>query len=124
MSNNTSDVSNSWTFKRLIPYENGQTLNLLNMATLNDLLKTGTNISVTINILDLKEWMLELIQEVKDKTTIQTNEVYKTPEETANMLQVNKSTLWRWAKQGYLVPIKWGGKTRYKLSDIKNCMEG
>ncbi len=69
--------------------------------------------------------MLDLINESKQASVEQQEEeVYKTPDETAAMLNVDKSTLWRWAKQGYLVPVKWGRKSRYKLSDIKVRMEG
>ena len=31
---------------------------------------------------------------------------------------VDRSTLWRWAKTGYLIPAEVGGKRLYKQSDI------
>lgn len=51
-------------------------------------------------------------------------EVYLTTEETAKRLQVNRSTLWRWNKEGYLVSIKVGSKVRYKLSDVERIQKG
>lgn len=38
-------------------------------------------------------------------------------------LHVDKSTLWRWAKIGYLVPIEVGGKRFYKQSDIDKILK-
>jgi len=42
----------------------------------------------------------------------------------AEMLDVDKSTLWRWAKIGYLVPINVGGKRRYRMSDVNRILNG
>lgn len=80
--------------------------------------------TIVINALDLKEAFLQWNAEQNKESYSIPQEEYKTPNETAKMLDVDKSTLWRWAKQGYLVPVKWGNKSRYKLSDIKCCMEG
>ncbi|MFQ7087835.1 MAG: helix-turn-helix domain-containing protein [Bacteroides sp.] len=51
-------------------------------------------------------------------------EVYLTAEETAKRLQVDRSTLWRWNKEGYLVSTKVGSKVRYKLSDVERIQKG
>lgn len=51
-------------------------------------------------------------------------EVYLSTEETAKRLDVDRSTLWRWNKDGYLVPTKWGGKVRYKLSEVERILNG
>lgn len=48
----------------------------------------------------------------------------QTPEYTRTILNVSKSTLWRWEKSGYLVPINVGGQCRYKTSDINEILEG
>ena len=50
-------------------------------------------------------------------------EVYLTAE-TAKRLQVDRSTLWRWNKEGYLVSTKVGSKVRYKLSDVERIQKG
>ena len=91
---------------------------------IDKILSEGGKVQLVINALDLKEAFLQWSEEQKLGTMPIQQEEYKTPVETAKMLGVDKSTLWRWAKQGYLVPVKWGSKSRYKLSDIKNCMEG
>lgn len=51
-------------------------------------------------------------------------EVYLTAEETAKRLKVDRSTLWRWNKEGYLVSTKVGSKVRYKLSDVERIQKG
>ena len=62
----------------------------------------------------------DLEQQITDANT----ETYPSPDQTAKILDVDKSTLWRWRKQGYLVPVEVGGKRRYRMSDIKKILEG
>ena len=56
-------------------------------------------------------------EEVKKETYISANQV-------SNLLGVSKSTLWRWEKENYLVPVRVGNKLRYKESEVKQLMEG
>lgn len=51
-------------------------------------------------------------------------ELYLTRLKTSEILGIDLSTLWRWNKDNYLCPIKVGGKTRYKMSDVKRILEG
>lgn len=62
----------------------------------------------------------DLEQQITDANT----ETYPSIEQVAKLLSVNKSTLWRWSKQKYLVPIEVGGKRRYRMSDVKKILEG
>ena len=39
-----------------------------------------------------------------------------------NCFSIDASTLWRWRKRGYLVPVSIGGKRRYRLSEIKKIL--
>ena len=41
-----------------------------------------------------------------------------TKKEALKKLGVSVTTLWRWAQDGYLTPIKVGIQVRYRLSDI------
>lgn len=41
-----------------------------------------------------------------------------------NLLGVSRSTLYNYKELGLLVPIKLGGKVRYKLSDIEEFLKG
>ncbi len=40
------------------------------------------------------------------------------------ILGKGSTTLWRWKKMGYLVPITVGAIDRYRMSDIRRIMEG
>ena len=50
--------------------------------------------------------------------------VYLTRDQVLAKLNVDPSTLWRWSKRGYLVPVKVGGENRYKSTDIDRILEG
>lgn len=45
-------------------------------------------------------------------------------EEAMDALGVARSTLWRWEKNRYLVPIRQGVKVRYRVGDINKIKEG
>lgn len=44
---------------------------------------------------------------------------YLTTKQLAAQLQVNRTTLWRWEKQGRIKPIKAGGVKRYAPDTIQ-----
>lgn len=49
---------------------------------------------------------------------------YLTREMVLEKLNVVPSTLWRWQKKGYLVPVMVGGQNRYRSTDIDRILEG
>ena len=52
-------------------------------------------------------------------------ERFLTRKETARLLHVNYTTLWRWNKQGYLRSRKIGGRhVMYKYSDVMALLNG
>ena len=63
-------------------------------------------------------------RELEQMITDQNTETYPSREKVREMLGVSDSTLWRWAKEGYLVPLNVGGKRRYKMSDVKQILKG
>lgn len=75
---------------------------------------------VEANRLLIAETKRELEQQIRDANT----ETYPSREKVMEILDVTASTLWRWQKQNYLVPINVGGKRRYLMSDIKKILEG
>ena len=93
-----------------------------------DFLTNNAGVNITINAGQLIEAIdycvnktrKELEQQITDANT----ETYPSVEKTAAILDVDKSTLWRWNKQGYLTTIEIGGKRRYKMSDVKKLLEG
>ena len=81
--------------------------------------------NVTISVTN--EQLLKLANQLLDgaKTIYETkkaSEQYLTRKQTAEMLQCDLSTLWRWDKENYLNPIEVGGKRRYKLSEINRIL--
>lgn len=88
-----------------------------------DLINAGANINVTISLRDLQEWNKQVIAETKleleEIVMSEKIETYPSPKQVSEILNVNLVTLWRWSKNGYLVPLDIGGKRRYKMSDIK-----
>ena len=47
-----------------------------------------------------------------------------TPAEVREMLKVSRVTLWRWADQGVLTPVRLSTRTfRYRRSDVNRLLE-
>ena len=95
---------------------------------LNEIIKTGSNFTVSIGINELREWHNEVIEDTRRKLEAvvisDKAESYLTPKQVSEMLGVNLSTLWRYAKRKYLVPIEVAGKRKYKMSEIKKILSG
>ena len=77
---------------------------------------------VSISVGDLvkanKELIDTTVQNMEKHLAEANTETYLSADYVAKMIGVDRSTLWRWAQSEYLVPIKVGGKIRYKRSDI------
>ena len=98
------------------------------MAKLLELVESHPDVIISIRAADLLAANEELIkrtrQELEQLNTDANTETYPSAKKVAELLDVDKSTLWRWAKVGYLVPINVGGKRRYRMSDVKRILEG
>ena len=83
---------------------------------------------VSVKLSDLVEANTLLIAEAKNELeqmiADQNAETYPSREKVMEMLGVCEATLWRWAKNGYLVPLNVGGKRRYRMSDVKRILKG
>lgn len=91
---------------------------------INELINHNANVSITIGVTELKEFAFEIANEViKRHSIIEREEKYLTITETCTLLNVDKSTLWRWNKNGYLTNIRIGGKVKYRKSDINKILE-
>lgn len=82
--------------------------------------------NITINAGQLKEFAEYIVrltrQELEKQVNDAKSETYLSRGEVVEMLSVDKSTLWRWAKRDYLKPIEVGGKRRYRMSDVKRIL--
>ena len=98
------------------------------MVEIEKLAKQFPDLNLTVKAGDLIEAVdycvnktrKELEQQITDANT----ETYPSVAKTAEILDVTPSTLWRWAKNGYLVPLEIGGKRRYKMSEIQRILNG
>jgi excisionase family DNA binding protein len=73
---------------------------------------------------DLKTILSEAVEEILNhKKQSKQSDKLLTVEETAEIFKVSKVTLWRWQKDGTLMPIRIGGKTRYRESDIQRLIK-
>ena len=95
---------------------------------IQELAQCAPAINLTITAADLKDFAALLIAETKEQLEQEISdsksETYLSSEKVMQMMEISKSTLWRWKQRGYLVPVRIGNNERYKLSDIKKILEG
>ena len=84
--------------------------------------------NITVGAADLTDFAVFLVSETKRQIqqdlTDAAAETHVTPQKTAEIFDVDPSTLWRWRKRNYLVPVEVGGLRRYKMSDIQRILNG
>lgn len=92
--------------------------------SIKNIIDQERNVQIVVNAADLKELFLEWINE-KDSQIQAVNEEdhYLSPNETVSILSISKPTLWRWEKQGFLMPIKVAGKKYYRKSDVDALLQ-
>ncbi len=86
----------------------------------------GGGVTVSVNLEELRLWHDELV--AAGATTAAPKPPEKeellTRREVLQLLGVDASTLWRWAKTGYLVPVGYGGRKRYRAADVRAITDG
>jgi hypothetical protein len=100
---------------------------ILNNMDVFNFLKDCPSVNVTMRVEDLKEMVQFCILETRNhdnQRMIVVPDEFYTPKKTAEVLDCDITTLWRWRKNGYLSPISVGGKRKYKKSDIDKILEG
>ena len=105
-----------------------QTKGTLTM-NIKQLLDYGANITISVTPMDLKEFAMYILAEAeaRAKAEAEANKTDKllSVKETAQMLGKSINTLWRWEKDGYLVPVsKVGNSPKYSLHQIEQFMKG
>lgn len=95
---------------------------------IHELAQCAPAINLTITASDLKDFAALLIAETKAELEQSISdskaETYLSSEKVMEMMEISKTTLWRWKQRGYLVPVRIGGNDRYRLSDIQKIVEG
>ena len=94
---------------------------------LKQLYEMGGDVHVTVRLEDLRQWHRELTAVASPPSVMpvpqHAGELY-TRKQTIALLGVDSSTLWRWAKSGYLVPVEYGGQRRYRVADVQRILNG
>ena len=97
------------------------------MVNLIELSKHYPDMTINIKIGDLIEAKKKLIEDVRSSLEKQireeNEEKYLSADEVCKLINVSKPTLWRWEKIEYLIPIRVGGKVRYKLSEVEKTIQ-
>lgn len=87
----------------------------------------NNNIQLVVSAADLKEFALSLIEDARSMEKTEQpakGDEFLTSEEVMKIVKVKKVTLWRWAKEKYLVPVKVGKSNLYRKSDVQRITEG
>jgi DNA-binding NtrC family response regulator len=91
-----------------------------------DLLSNSSGVNITINAGQLIEAIDYCVDRTRTALEQQINdaaaETYPSRNKVAEILDVDLSTLHRWAKSNYLKPIEIGGKRRYRMSDVNRIL--
>ena len=87
-----------------------------------ELTKTGVAL---VDLNSLKQFVFEAVEAaIVRHFEKQKEEKNLTIAQVCSMLDVDKSTLWHWNKEGYLKKIYIGGKPRYKESEVQAILDG
>jgi hypothetical protein len=80
------------------------------------------NVTFTVGVSDIAK---QVIAEMEgQKKLIRTIAEFLTAKETAEFLKVDISSLYRFEKTGYLVPVRVGKKRLYRIEDLENILQG
>lgn len=94
----------------------------MNTANLIELARECPDISVTVRLGDLMDAFRTMVSEVREEMEMKTAEDLTDRlvkrDETARILGVDTTTLWRWEKEDYLIPVRVGRSVKYRYSDI------
>ena len=101
------------------------------MINISNLIEHGGSVRLEVRPDDLEAFAESVAQKMEvawqkkleaDKEAEE--EQYITTKEALAMLGICNTTIIKWAKEGYLVPVWHGGKKRFALSDVKRVMHG
>lgn len=87
-------------------------------------LQTKQFIQYQLNKEDLETVLGSLVEKIISRYEAAKREPRLTIKQVSQRLQVDPSTLWRWERDGYLIPTRLGRKVLYNESDIAAIEEG
>lgn len=77
---------------------------------------------------DLAEFAEKLIQRAKTEfsnsdVAVEVDSLI-TADELCSILKIKRPTLYKWQQKGYIAPVRIGGRTYYRHSDVVNINRG
>lgn len=94
------------------------------MTNPEKLMQHGAPISVTLSLQDLEDFGKEIVENALRRVMPTKDEKpYLTTAEVTALLDVDRTTLYRWTREKILTPVRMGHKLRYKVADIRKLME-
>ena len=89
-----------------------------------DLLNSGANVSVTLKLEDLQA-IFKVMSDGHNSTTKDSHsEDFLSRKEVLSILKIDSSTLWSWEKTGYIKSFPFGGRKRYRHTDVEAIRTG
>jgi len=101
----------------------GATGNIMS-NNVEDKLQTKQVIQYYLNKEDLETVLGTLVEGIISRYEVAKREPKLTIKQVSQRLSVDPSTLWRWERDGYLIPTRLGRKVLYNESDIAAIEEG
>ncbi len=89
-----------------------------------DLLNSGANVSVTLKLEDLREIFKEMAASQRQTPKTPASEEFLSRKEVLTLLKIDSSTLWSWEKTGYIKSYPFGGRKRYRFTDVEGIRTG
>ena len=77
-----------------------------------------------VSATDLEEALRSIFEEVISASHDEKDESLMTVQQAASLLGIDRSTLWRCEKEGYLKPIRIGRKVRYPMYALNALIKG
>lgn len=94
---------------------------------LNKIADGTPGVMLVVDAADLKAVVSDMwgahVTQTKEAIAADRERPTMTREDAAKALNVTLSTLWRWAKMGYLNPVKIGTKVLYRATDIDSMLK-
>lgn len=89
-----------------------------------ELLSSGANVSVTLSPSEFINLLKEINTISKTEILEPESEEFISRKNALALLNIDSSTLWNWEKTGYIKSQPFGGRKRYKKSDLELIRTG
>ena len=89
-----------------------------------NLLNSGANVSITLQLEDLRQVVKDAVGSLKTPTKEPPTKEFLTRKEVLEALKIDSSTLWSWERARYVSSFSVGGRKRYRFEDIEAIRTG